>query len=604
MPSNDNPKIKCYVIVPSDKEFNPIKEVMKGVSKEINAQLISSQQIATSPLEDSIYSEITKVDLVIADISQPKPDIFYEIGLAHAMGKPIIFLIQKDAAANIAYLRSGLSISYTTTNEGLSEFRDRFRALLKNFMRSPQKFRSFQRFPGRAVPPLYIIDLEKLEPREFENLCFELITQMGFQRVEWGKEFREIDVVATLSKKDPDGYEYKELWLISMGRRAQVEEMLELAVRDSEYFIHRLLSRYPEDIGELFSKYKIRSDIPITVLFILQRQSQLPEILEHEFGRLERRLKERPYPFNIRVRWWDAQYLTNLIKQYPQISFKYFSEEARVKSKYRKAPEELYEENVKLTEEVLSVKNQLEDEKKKRFIAERNAAWKDVAFKAAHKLGNPIDAIDTYLQGLKRRIQSNRMQDALTTANEMDVSIEEAKTVIAQFKSLTKSQEIKPRPVDLVPLIQHACNIAQENGVNVSIPIVENLPQVMVDPEKMAECFNELVSNALHWFDKTDKKIIVKINKITKKDLPEGLNKTQQYLRICFEDNGCGVPFENKEKIFAPFYTTDPHGTGLGLSLVKWIIEENGGQIHEVGKPGEGAIFEMYLPLAKKGKEE
>lgn len=137
-----------------------------------------------------------------------------------------------------------------------------------------------------------------------------------------------------------------------------------------------------------------------------------------------------------------------------------------------------------------------------------------------------------------------------------------------------------------------------------SIPVINNLPQVMFDPEKMAECFNELVSNALHWFDKSDKKIIVKIEKISKIDLPEGLNKEQQYLKVDFEDNGCGVPFEKKEKIFAPFYTTDPHGTGLGLSLVKWIIEVHGGQIREIGKPGEGANFEMYLPLAKKREEE
>ena len=599
MPLND-PKIKCYVIVTSDKEFDPVMDAMKAVSKEVNARLISSKKITPLLLEDSVYSEITKVDLVIAEISQPKPDIFYEIGLARAMGKPIIFLIQRDTAAITIPIRRGQTLSYATTPDGLSEFRNEFMALLKAFIRSPQRFRPPSLFPATFVPPLYIIDLEKLEPREFENLCFELITQMGFRRVEWGKELREIDAVATLSKKDPDGYEYQELWLISMGRHAQVEDMLEIAVQHPEYFIHRLLS--PGDLEELLSKHRIRYDVPITILFILQKPP--PEMLEPELRRLERRQKERPYPFTIRVRYWDPQNLTKLIQQYPQIAFKYFSEVARVKSKYRKTPEELYEENVKLTDDLLLVKKLLEDEKQKRFIAERDAAWKDVAFKAAHKLGNPIDAIDTYLQGLKRRIQDNRISDALNTANDMDVSIEEAKTVISQFKSLTKSQEIKPQPVDVIPLIQHACNIAQENGVSVDIQIIKNLPQVMVDPEKMAECFNELVSNALHWFDKSDKKIIVKIDKISKTDLPEGLNREHQYLKVDFEDNGRGVPFENKEKIFSPFYTTDPHGTGLGLSLVKWIIEVHGGQIREIGKPGEGANFEMYLPLAKKSKKE
>ena len=55
MPSNDNPKIKCYVIISSDKEFSPIVEAMKTVSKDIKAQLISSKNITPFSLEDSIY---------------------------------------------------------------------------------------------------------------------------------------------------------------------------------------------------------------------------------------------------------------------------------------------------------------------------------------------------------------------------------------------------------------------------------------------------------------------------------------------------------------------------------------------------------------------
>jgi len=201
---------------------------------------------------------------------------------------------------------------------------------------------------------------------------------------------------------------------------------------------------------------------------------------------------------------------------------------------------------------------------------------------------------------LKRRIESNRNDEALQKANDMEASIEEAKAVIAQFKSLTKVDEIAPRPIELLPLIQQACKAAEENGINVNIQTIENIPQVMADPDRISECFNELVANSLHWFDKPEKKISVNVYKLSKKDLPEILDKTQGYLKIRFEDNGCGVLLENKEKIFAPFYTTHPHGTGIGLSLVKRIVEGHGGQIYENGKPGEGASFEVYLPIAKK----
>ena len=597
IPINEKPKIRCYAIIPSDEEFHPLRGAMMEVSKEVGVYLFFQEETASrlGAIAESVYSEISKSDLIIAIISRSEASIFYEIGFAHAMGKPVVALIQKSIAEIPFDFRT---VPCLPMPKELSEFRNLFSKFLKDFIRAPRRFRPFLPFPAKFAQPPYIIDLEKLDPREFENLCFELITQMGFRKVEWGKEFREIDVVATLPKKDPDGYEYQELWFISMGRHAPAEMMLEMAIREPEHFLRRMLI-HTEGIEELFSRYKIRHDIPITILIILRREGPTPELFEHELRRMERRLKERPYPFTLRVRWWDPAQLTNLIQQYPQIAFKYFSEEGRVKSKYRKTPEVLYEENVKLTEEILLINNQLEEEKKKRFIAERDAAWKDVAFKAAHKLGNPVDAVDNFLLTLKRRLQDKRIDESLQIADDMDVSIEEAKTVIAQFKSLAKSQEITPRSVELLPLIQHACRFAEGNGVTVSIQSIKNPPQAMVDPDRMAECFNELVANALHWFDKPEKKIAVRIDKTQKGDLPETIDKTQSYLKVCFEDNGCGVSLENKEKIFAPFYTTYPHGTGLGLSLVKWIIEGHGGRIYENGRPSEGASFEMYLPIAK-----
>lgn len=603
MTVNDRPKIRCYAIIPSDEEFHPLRGAMMEVSKESDVYLFFPKETAASilPIAELVYSEISKSDFVIAETSQPNANIFYEIGLAHAMGKPVIILVQEGVSQIPSDFRNIPYLSYTPTSKGLSEFRNRFGKFLKDFIHAPRRFRPFLPFPAKFAQPPYIIDLEKLDPRDFENLCFELITQMGFRRVEWGEEFREIDVVATLPKKDPDGYEYQELWFISMGRRAPPEIMLEMAVRDPEHFFYKMRS-HREGIEKLFSRYKISRDVPITILIILRREGRQLELFDDELRRREQRLKERSYPFTIRVRQWDHTQLTNLIQQYPQIAFKYFSEEGRVKSKYRKTPEELYEENVKLTEEILLIKNQLEEEKKRRFIAERDAAWKDVAFKAAHKLGNPVDAVDNFLLTLKRRIQDKRINEALQIADDMDVSIEEAKTVIAQFKSLAKSQEITPRPVELLPLIQHACRFAEGNGVTVSIQQIDNSPRVMVDSDRMAECFNELVANALHWFDKPEKKITVRIDKIKKEDLPEPLDKTHGYLKVRFEDNGCGVPLENKEKIFAPFYTTYLHGTGLGLSLVKWIIEGHGGRIYENGRPGEGTSFEIYLPIAKGRK--
>ncbi|MHC4085847.1 MAG: sensor histidine kinase [Planctomycetota bacterium] len=596
--------IRCHLTTPGTKDFEPVIHALKEASKTVSVKLtwisIISQE-GSSLLR--LASSLTACDLVIADVSHSnKPNVFYEIGIAHSMGKPVIFLFEESGDKDSFGIITGQFITYRNTTKGLEQLKNTFCKIMEDFLRSPRRFRSFAPFPIIPARLPYIIELDKLEPRDFENLCFELLTQMGFRRFEWGKGVKEIDAVATLPKKDPDGYEYQELWFISMGLRAPVERMLELSIHEPEYLFHRIFRSLEQRSDFL---YKFQESSSITILIILKHEMGRDiELLERDLIRTEKLHKERSPSLNLRIRFWDRSYLTNLIQQYPQIGFKYFSEEARVKSKHRKTQEELYLENVELNEKLQAALNQLEEEKKKRFIAEREAAWKDVAFKAAHKLGNPIDAIETYLQSMALRIKRGIDDEALKIVKEMDVSIEEAKSVIAQFKSLTRSQEIEPSLVKLLPLVEHASQVAKENGIMVEINIPKNCPKILVDPVRLTECFSELIANSSHWFDKDEKRISISAKKATKRELPESLDASLKYLKIVFEDNGCGVSFDEKEKIFSAFYTTYPHGSGLGLALVKWIIDAHDGLINEDGKQGQGAKFYIYLPFGVQNKKD
>ena len=70
---------------------------------------------------------------------------------------------------------------------------------------------------------------------------------------------------------------------------------------------------------------------------------------------------------------------------------------------------------------------------------------------------------------------------------------------------------------------------------------------------------------------------------------------------VTIADTGPGVPPEERERIFEPFYTTKPRGTGLGLAVCRKIVEEQGGTITAGGEPGSGATFTITLPPARKG---
>jgi nitrogen fixation/metabolism regulation signal transduction histidine kinase len=107
--------------------------------------------------------------------------------------------------------------------------------------------------------------------------------------------------------------------------------------------------------------------------------------------------------------------------------------------------EELYQENVDLNRRLTITVAVLNDEKNKRVRAERDAFWKDISFSAAHKMGNPMFAIETNLDPLKRRIEDGRVSEAVKVVQSIRNSVEKAKGIVARFKSLTVAQQIRPR---------------------------------------------------------------------------------------------------------------------------------------------------------------
>jgi signal transduction histidine kinase len=271
----------------------------------------------------------------------------------------------------------------------------------------------------------------------------------------------------------------------------------EIVMRDPEFALHRLeMERLPIDL---------KTDVPVTFLFIQTRESPYLDRVHQDLLRMELRSRSRRIP-SIRIRVWDRQQLVRLIQEHPQIWQKYFSEDGRVRSTTRKSYEALYIEVSDLNEKLQATIRALEEEREKRARAERDAVWKDVAFTAAHKLGNPIFALETSLQAVKRRI-SGRLPEVYEIVVEMESSIEKAKLIIDQFKSLTRANEIELRPLDLIPLLQSSSHVASDNGVSLRISDQSDQTKVMADPSRMTECFDEIFANALHWLDGGRKEI-------------------------------------------------------------------------------------------------
>lgn len=243
------------------------------------------------------------------------------------MGKPSFLLAHLDLAGDIPFdLRSSQYILYQNTPGGLSELTHKVAQALRDYRRSPRRARGFS---GARLSTPFFIEWDRLERVDAENLCRELLSQMGYQRVDWLKKVKEFDLIAELPKKDPDGYEYRELWLVAMGRNAPPERVLDMVTMEPDFLLHQL-ERIDERFERLFSGAELELSVSppiITFLVILLGKDSPVEELDRRRWQFERRLKRRPYPLSMRVRIWDRNYLTSLVQQFPKIGYKYFSDE-------------------------------------------------------------------------------------------------------------------------------------------------------------------------------------------------------------------------------------------------------------------------------------
>lgn len=598
MPKHDIHTPSCFLALPIQPlgTNTVLRNALREGIQRASYRLISIDEAIVTPgstIQNTIIGALAQSECMIADISDRNPNVYFELGLAQAMGKGIVLISDEQLAKDVPLDIQGLMIiSYSTNPKSMKN-------LTSMIQRSLEEFRKFPRNPVYNIQSSlpFFINWEMLSTREFENLCLELLSQLGFRKLNWGKSIKEVDLIAELPRKDPDGFEFHELWLVSMGMHMPVKMLFTLAL-EPMYLVHRL-TRYSEDLEDKFLR---NQDTPITLLAILLDKRYDHEEIEKLQERFERRrMKQEPYSSNIRFRIWDQNYLTSLVQRFSHLGYKYFSEEGRIRSKTRKSYEELYNENSTLSQRLVRIVSELEAEKNRRVRAERDAVWKDISFTAAHRIGNPIFAIETDLDPLSKRIKEDRKNEAEVVLSNIRSSVEKAKAFIEQFKSLAKAQEIKPVACNLKLIIEDACQaLSHHEHITCNIDCAEDL-KIFGDPERLGECLDELLINATHWFNKPEKVIQINVNS-SPEPIPDFLDSSQQYVLIHVIDNGCGVEVPLKNKIFDAFFTKYDHGTGLGLSLVRRIIDGHGGGIFETGTPGKGADFEIYLPLSSETK--
>ena len=239
---------------------------------------------------------------------------------------------------------------------------------------------------------------------------------------------------------------------------------------------------------------------------------------------------------------------------------------------------------------------------------ERMAAWGELSAKSAHMIGNRAFAIKGDLNELKYLLaqaakKPSASPDLLPEIGALVESVERGifrlEDILREFRDFVMATQLTPRPQDINELTRETLAeiFPKRSAVLLEEDYAPELPPALCDAEKMKRALSELIENAVSFMPNGGTlKIVTRF--IAAGQGPKGVRLAQgkTYVRLTFADTGPGVPPALKEKIFTPFYTSRVKGMGLGLSIVKGIVDAHHGVLRETGEPGGGANFEVYLP--------
>ncbi|MBM4299869.1 MAG: hypothetical protein FJ143_19160, partial [Deltaproteobacteria bacterium] len=138
---------------------------------------------------------------------------------------------------------------------------------------------------------------------------------------------------------------------------------------------------------------------------------------------------------------------------------------------------------------------------------------------------------------------------------------------------------------------------AKEKGVTIERRFGDNLPKAWIDREQMKQVFMNLILNAIQAMKGTGT-----ITLTSRSVSANGNRPAAEYIQIEVKDNGVGIPEENLQHIFDPFFTNKDEGSGLGLAVSHQIVQEHGGFVTVESNVGSGTSFFVHVPVGKPAR--
>ena len=229
--------------------------------------------------------------------------------------------------------------------------------------------------------------------------------------------------------------------------------------------------------------------------------------------------------------------------------------------------------------------------------AQRNSAWADIARRIAHEIKNPLTPIQLSAERLKRKYLKEITSDKAVFEQCTDTIIRQVGDlgrIVDEFSSFARMPRAAPEPNSLQDVVADATVLQRVSAADTQIEIIResDVPIFAFDRRLVTQAVTNLVKNAREAIEP----------RLTAREIDEGCIRVRYgvsngapYLAV--EDNGIGLPQENRHRLAEPYMTTREKGTGLGLAIVKRIMEEHGGALTLTDAPsGQGACVTLQFP--------
>jgi PAS domain S-box-containing protein len=240
-------------------------------------------------------------------------------------------------------------------------------------------------------------------------------------------------------------------------------------------------------------------------------------------------------------------------------------------------------------------------------LAKMNKELQSFAYISSHDLQEPLRKIQLFASNIQRKEYENLSETGRETFNRILNSAERMQLLIRDLLtySRTNTAERTFEKTDLNKIIEQVLDDLKEEIHHAHVKLViPDMCVVNIIPFQFRQLFYNLISNAIK-FSHPEKPPHIEIKNEMNKGSRlnnEQLNQDVTYCHISVSDNGIGFEKQYREKIFELFQRLhgkdEYEGTGIGLAIVKKIVENHNGMITAKGESGEGATFDIYIPVA------